>query len=92
MESKTLRFEFNLQNIFNQRISQYTFPFYNRYRIVAAGMKMTNVDLAKGYDYKTLVAASPEAAKTTGALDPRFGKADSYSDGFVGRFGIKFTF
>jgi hypothetical protein len=92
MESKTLRFEFNLQNIFNQSISQYTYPFYNRYRIVAAGMNMTNVDLVKGYDYKALVAASPEAAKSTGALDPRFGKADSYSGGFVGRFGIKFTF
>jgi hypothetical protein len=92
MEGKTLRFEFNFQNLFNRKISQYTYPFYNRYRVPSAGMTMTNVDLVKGYDYKALVAASPEAAKSTGALDPRFLKADSFSTGFVGRFGIKFTF
>jgi hypothetical protein len=92
MEGKTLRFEFNFQNLFNQKTSQYTFPFYNRFRITSAGMNMSNVDLVKGYDYKALVAASPEAAKSTGALDPRFGKADNISSGFVGRFGIKFSF
>jgi hypothetical protein len=49
-------------------------------------------DFTKGYDYKKLVAASPDALKATGALDPRFGRADNFSPGFVGRFGVKFEF
>jgi hypothetical protein len=51
-----------------------------------------NFDFTKGYDYKKLVAASPDAARSTGALDPRFGKPDSFSPGFSGRFGVKFLF
>jgi hypothetical protein len=91
-EGKSLRFEFNCQNLFNQRISQYTFSYYNRYRTRSSGMTMTNVDLREGYDYRALVAASADAAKPTGALDPRFGQADNISAGFVGRFGAKFIF
>jgi hypothetical protein len=91
-EGKTIRFEFNAQNIFNQRISQYTFSYYNRYRDRSAGMTMNNVDLVKGYDYKALVAASAQAKNAVGALDPRFSMADNISAGFSGRFGIKFSF
>ena len=61
-ENKRLRFEFNAQNLFNQKTSQYTFPFYNRYRTRSSGMTM-NLDWTKGYDYKALVAASPDALK-----------------------------
>src|SRR5262249_49880641 len=91
-EGKRLHFEFNAQNVFNQKISQYTYPFYNRYRTRSSGMDLSKVDLRKGYDYKALVAASPDASRTTGALDPRFLKADNFSEGFVGRFGVKFMF
>jgi hypothetical protein len=90
-EGKRIRLEFNAQNLFNQKISQYTYPFYNRYRTRSSGMSM-NLDFTKGYDYKALVAASPDAAKATGALDPRFGKPDNFSLGFIGRFGVKFEF
>ncbi len=90
-EGKRIRLEFNAQNLFNQKISQYTYPFYNRYRTRSSGMSM-NFDFTKGYDYKALVAASPDATKTTGALDPRFGRPDNFSLGFVGRFGVKFEF
>jgi hypothetical protein len=38
------------------------------------------------------VAASPDAARATGAIDPRFGKADNFNPGFVGRLGVKFIF
>jgi hypothetical protein len=55
-------------------------------------MDMSNVNFQKAYDWKALVAASPDAAKSTGAVDPRFGKADSFSAGFAGRFGVKFMF
>jgi hypothetical protein len=90
-ENKRLRFEFNAQNLFNQKTSQYTFPFYNRYRTRSSGMSM-NLDWTKGYDYKALVAASPDALKTTGALDPRFGKPDNFGPGIACRFGVKFEF
>jgi hypothetical protein len=91
-EGKKLRLEFNFQNLFNQRISQYSYPFYNRYRTRSSGITMSNVDLRKGYDWQALLAATPDAAKTTGAKDPRFGLADNYGAGFAGRFGVKFTF
>jgi len=90
-EGKRIRLEFNAQNLFNQKISQYTYPYYNRYRTRSSGMSM-NLDFTKGYDYKALVAASPDAAKPTGALDPRYGRPDNFSNGFVGRFGVKFEF
>jgi hypothetical protein len=89
--AKRLHFELNCQNLFNQKISQLTYMYYNRYRTRSSGMSM-NFDFTKGYDYQKLVAASADAAKSTGALDPRFGKADNFSSGFVGRFGVKFTF
>jgi len=90
-EGKRFRIEFDAQNLFNQKISQYIYPFYNRYRTRSSGMSM-NFDWTEGYDYQALVAASPDAKKATGALDPRFGKADNFSTGFIGRFGLKFEF
>ncbi len=90
-ETKRIRLEFNAQNLFNQKTSQYTYNYYNRYRTPSSGMNM-GFDFTKGYDYKALVAASPDAEKATGALIPRFGKADNFGLGFVGRFGIKFEF
>jgi hypothetical protein len=91
-EGKRIRFEFNAQNVFNQKTSRLIYTYYNRYRTRSSGMTMTSVDLRKGYDYKALVAASPDAAKSTGAVDPRFLKEDNFNPGFVGRFGIKFMF
>jgi hypothetical protein len=90
-EGKRLHFEFNAQNLFNQKISLYTYPYYNRYNTRSSGMNM-GFDFTKGYDYKALVAASADAAKPTGALDPRYAKPDNFSTGFVGRLGVKFEF
>jgi hypothetical protein len=53
---------------------------------------LTSLDFRQGYDYNALVAASPDAKKATGALDPRFNKADNFNTGFVGRVGVKFIF
>jgi hypothetical protein len=91
-EGKTIRVEFNADNVFNQKTSRLTYSFYNRYRTVSSGMNLFNIDYRKGYDYKAMVAASPDAAKPTGALDPRFGMADSFNTGFVGRLGVKYIF
>jgi hypothetical protein len=91
-EGKRLRFEFNAQNLFNQKTSRLIYTYYNRYRTRSSGMTLFNVDYRKGYDYKALVAASPDAAKSTGAIDPRFMKQDNFNTGFIGRFGVKFVF
>jgi hypothetical protein len=91
-EGKRLRFEFNAQNLFNQKTSRYTYAFYNRFRTRSSGIDLTSLDFRQGYDYNALVAASPDAKKATGALDPRFNKADNFNTGFVGRVGIKFIF
>ena len=90
-ETKRLHFEFNAQNLFNQKISQYTYNYLNRYRIRSSGITM-NFDFTKGYDYQALLKTVPDASKSTGAIDPRFGHADSFSPGFVGRIGLKFMF
>ena len=61
-ETKRIRLEFNAQNLFNQKISMYTYPYYNRNRTRSSGMNM-GFDFTKGYDYKALVAASPDAQR-----------------------------
>lgn len=91
-ESKRMRFEFNAQNLFNQKTSRYTYNFYNRYRIRSSSINMKNVDLRNGYDYKAMIAATPDASTPAGALDPRFGWADNFNPGFSGRLGVKFMF
>jgi hypothetical protein len=91
-EGKRIRLEFNAQNLFNQKTSLYTYTFYNRFRTRSSGMNLGAVDVRNGYDYEALVAASPDAKKSTGALDPRFGWADNFGNGFAGRFGVKFQF
>ena len=49
-------------------------------------------DFTKAYDWKALVAASSDASKAFGALDPRYGKEYPLSTGFQGRIGVKFMF
>ncbi len=90
--SKVLHFEFNAQNLFNQSIAQYVYPYYNRYRVASSAISMSAVDLKAGYNWQSMVAGTQDATKTWGAKDPRFGKPDSFSTGFQGRFGIKFQF
>jgi len=87
-EGRALRFEFNAQNLFNQKTSQFTYNAYNRYRVATSGMNLsaaTNpINFTKAYDWKALIAQSADASKAFGALDPRFGFGDFYSTGFQG--------
>lgn len=94
-ETKRLRFEFNALNLFNQKTPRNRFNHLNRGAGAAepgSGIDLHSVDLFQGYDYNALIAATPDARGTRGALDPRFGLDDLFNTGFQGRFGIKFTF
>ena len=93
-EIKKLRFEFNMMNLFNQKTSMFTFPWYNYDEISGSvGMDLSNVDLTKGYDWKALALAASQNATAGGiALDPRYKKAAAFNPGFSGRFLIKFIF
>jgi len=96
-ESKKVRVEFNMINLFNQKTSRHRYNFYNRggggIARSSSAINLANVDLFQGYDYNALIANTPDGRNPNlGALDPRFGKDDIWNPGFQGRFGIKFTF
>ncbi|MBI4480774.1 MAG: TonB-dependent receptor [Acidobacteria bacterium] len=101
-ESKKLRFEFNMVNLFNQKTSRHIFNCLNYDCVngqVASSMNMANVNLFAGFDPTALINQSTNgravAAGTAGALNPfdlRYKKDDLFNPGFSGRFGIKFTF
>jgi hypothetical protein len=89
-EGKVLRFEFNMENLFNQKTSMFTFDRYNREEHSdSAGIDLHETDLSKGFDWRQMVANTPDGQN---ALDPRFGKAAIFNPGFSGRFGVKFMF
>ena len=89
-EKRKIRFEANVLNLFNQKTSRHRFVDYNRQRN-SSEMDLSNTDLAKGFDYKALVAGTTDGKAGT-ALDPRFNRTDLFNPGFTGRFGIKFVF
>ncbi len=89
-ETRRLRFEANFLNLFNQKTSRHRFVDYNRQRN-SAEMDLSKVDLAKGFDYKAMVAGTSDGQTGT-ALDPRFNMTDLFNPGFSGRFGVKFIF
>jgi hypothetical protein len=89
-EKRTLRFEFNTLNVFNQKTSRHRFVDYNRQRN-SSEMDLSGVDLSKGYDYKALINGTTDG-RIGNALDPRFGLTDLFNPGFAGRLGIKFIF
>jgi hypothetical protein len=92
-EKKAIRFEFNAQNVFNQKTATMLYTFLNRYRTNSSALNYTKFDFSKPYDYNALIAATSDATtKPYGALDPRFGKQDLFRPGFAGRIGVKFTF
>ena len=57
-EGKTLRFEFNLINLFNQRQVRHIDPLVNRFRTNNAGMNVDDVNLLNGFDWKALISQS----------------------------------
>ncbi len=87
-EGKRLRFEFNAQNLFNQKTARSKWTQLNRAR-TSAEINLSKVDLAQGYDYNALIAGTSEGSK---ALSPLFGMVDWFNPGFSGRFLVKFIF
>lgn len=95
-EAKRLRFEFNMFNLFNQKTSQWIYSYANRSLEYpdTSGIDLTEIDMSKGYNYKQLLLATPDAAEKGANFpnNPMFGKEDHFAEGFSGRFGVKFSF
>jgi len=89
-ETKKLRVEFNANNLFNQKTARGKWTQVNR-AIASAEPDLSEIDLAKGYDYNALIARTPDAAKGL-ALSPLFKQADLFNAGFQGRFLLKYIF
>ena len=70
-EGSKIRFEANVINLFNQKTSRHRFVDYNRQRN-SSEMDLSRINLANGYDYKSLVANTTDGRAGNGANDPRF--------------------
>ena len=90
--TKKLRFEMNVQNLFNQKTARHLFNSLNKGAgspRQSSAIDLSHTDLAKGYDYNALINATPDRAD---ARDVRYGMADLFEDGTKGQFVIKFEF
>lgn len=87
-EGKKLRFEFNAQNLFNQKTARSRWTQLNRAR-ASAEIDLSDTNLANGYDYQAMIQGTSEGAK---AFSPLFGMEDWFNPGFIGRLGVKFIF
>ena len=99
---KILRLEFNALNVFDQQTERYQFSYVNRMgangRVLASSaLRLANTDLAAGYDYNALLAATPDAGKPAGTpgagyQDPRYQMPYIFNPGFQGRLSVRFIF
>jgi hypothetical protein len=87
--AKRVRLEANVLNVFNQKTARHIFDSVNRPRRASAAINLANTDLAQGYDYNALIAATPEGE---GARDPRYGMDDLFNPGTQARFSVRFLF
>ena len=94
-KTQRIRLELNVINLFNQKTATHIFNVLNRgaggvaFARPSSAMDLSNVDLAKGYDYRALILSSPDGPN---AFDPRYGKPDLFQAGLQGQFSIKFIF
>jgi hypothetical protein len=91
-DRRRLRFEMNVINLFNQKTARHIFNNLNK----GAGsprqtsaIDLSGVDLLDGYDYRALLAATPDGAN---AYDVRYGMADLFEPGTNARFTVRFEF
>jgi len=103
-EGKTLRFEFNMMNLFNQRTVRHIDPLVNRFRTESSGLVLDDVNLLEGFNWQEKLAATADALSIYSsdpyslnpqenyAINPTYNKADIWNPPFEGRFGVKFTF
>jgi len=91
-ETQSVRIEFSVLNIFNQKTSRHRFDNLNRGAGIPVGssaIDLSKVDLRNGYDYSALIRATPDG---TDAFDPRYGLDDLFNDGLSARLGVKWSF
>jgi hypothetical protein len=94
-ETRKIRLELNVLNIFNQKTTTHIFNFLNKgapgggQTIPADAIDMSKVNLMQGYDYNALILASPDSKN---AYDPRYGQSDLWNPGLQGQFSVKFIF
>jgi hypothetical protein len=86
--AQRLRFELNVLNVFNQKTSRHRFNYLNRAR-AAAEIDLHATNLANGYDYRSMIRATPDGAN---AFDPRFNMDDLFNPGTSGHFLVKWLF
>lgn len=92
---RKLRFELNVLNVFNQKTATHIFNFLNKgapggsNTIPADAIDMSQVNLAKGYDYRAMIL---QTADGVNAFDPRYGQPDLWQTGAQGQFSVKFQF
>lgn len=99
---RRVRLELNALNVFDQKQARHVFDAVNRVgadgrSVNSSRINTANVDLTRGYDYRALLAATPDAAKPpsangSGYADPRSGMADQWNPGFSARFSVRFIF
>ena len=91
-ESQTLRVEFNVLNLFNQKTARHRFDNLNRGAgtpVGSSAINLSGVDLRNGYDYDALIRATPDGVD---AFDPRYGQDDLFNEGLSARLGVKWSF
>jgi hypothetical protein len=86
---RRLRFELNVLNVFNQKTERHRFDYLNRPRRQSAGINLSDVDLAQGFDYNAKLSATPDGARS---LDPRYNMPDLFNPGLQARISAKFIF
>jgi len=75
----TAQINCNIDNLFNQKIAQRVYAYYNMINIA-----LTDEEIMAGFDYKTLVPPDE--------LDPRYGKEYSYTSKISARIGFRLIF
>ena len=92
MGNRRVRFELNVINLFNQKTATHIFNALNKGSGLAradSAIDLSGTDLARGYDYRALILASPSGVN---ALDPRYGRADLWQAGTQGQVSVKYLF
>ena len=87
--SKRVRLEANILNLFNQQTARHFFDSVNRPRRTSSEINLANTNLANGYDYNALLAATPDGAN---AKDPRYTMDDLFNPGLQARLSVRFLF
>jgi hypothetical protein len=91
-ESQSVRLEFTVLNVFNQKTVRHRFESLNRGLGLSPGsssINLSSTNLRDGYDYDALIRATPDG---TDAFDPRYGMDDLFSEGLTARLGLKWSF